>query len=402
MEVLTRPVRASRRAITLVNAAVLAPDGQVFASVRLSGRVVAGLGVAPQAGDVAIDLDGAVVLPGLINAHDHLELNSFGRLKWRERYDNVSEWLADFEPRLTSDPALADARPDTLDDRLWVGALKNLLSGVTTVCHHNPLHAALTRGYPLHVVQNFAFSHSLGIDGDRVARVHRATPAAWPWIVHAAEGTDAAAAAEIGMLQDLGCLTPNTVLVHGVALSPALAQEVIARGTALVWCPTSNEFLFGSTADVRPFDEAGLLALGSDSRLSGAGDLLDEIRAAHATQQISPQSLVHAVTAGAARVLRLSGAGRLELGAEADLCVLAPSAGGPLESFVGAARRDVRLVMRSGEPLLADPVLAEVFRTPRDRSPVTVDGAPKLMATAIAQRAATLMVREPGLEVAVH
>ena len=392
----------SRRAITFVNAAALAPDGEVFASVRVIGRVIAGLGVAPQAGDVVIDLEGAVMLPGLINAHDHLELNSFGRLKWRDRYVNVSEWIADFQPRFTSDPALADARPDTLDDRLWVGALKNLLSGVTTVCHHNPLHAALTRGYPLHVVQNFAFSHSLGIDGDRVARVHRSTPATWPWIVHAAEGTDAAAAAEITMLEDLGCLAPNTVLVHGVALSPGLAQQVIARGTALVWCPTSNEFLFGSTADVRPFDEAGLLALGSDSRLSGEGDLLDEIRAAHATNQISPHSLLQAVSAGAARVLRLDGSGRLELGAEADLCVIARTAADPLESFVSARRKDVRLVLVSGEPLLADPALDEVFRSPRDRSPVTVDGTPRLMATAIAQRAATLMFKEPGLEVAVH
>ena len=35
---------------------------------------------------VVVDLDEAVVLPGLINAHDHLELNSFPRLKWRPRY----------------------------------------------------------------------------------------------------------------------------------------------------------------------------------------------------------------------------------------------------------------------------------------------------------------------------
>ena len=99
--------------------------------------------VAPDKGDAVVDLDDSFVFPGLINAHDHLELNSQPRLKWRERYDNASEWIADFQPRFETDPALAVTRPDTLDDRVWVGGLKNLLSGVTTVCHHNPMHRPL-------------------------------------------------------------------------------------------------------------------------------------------------------------------------------------------------------------------------------------------------------------------
>jgi cytosine/adenosine deaminase-related metal-dependent hydrolase len=391
------------RGVTFVNAVIPAPAGEPsLSSLRVRGPTVEAIGVRPQRGDVVIDLDGDFLLPGLINAHDHLELNAFGRLKWRERYGNVSEWIADFQPRFAGDPALAGARPETLTDRLWIGALKNLLAGVTTVCHHNPLHGILKRGYPIGVVRQYAFSHSLGIDGSRIARVHRATPAGWPWIVHAAEGVDPAAAAEIDTLDELGCLTPNTVLVHGVALSPALARQVIARGAALVWCPSSNDYLFGATADVRPFDAAGVLALGSDSRLSGEGDLLDEIRAAHSARQIPPASLLRAVTEGAARVLRLPDAGRLRPQAPADLCVLARTTDDPLESFVRAHRRDVRLVMRSGTPLLADPAFAPVFAHARDCKPVSVDGRPRLMASAVATRAATLMFQEPGLEVAVH
>lgn len=392
----------SARAISFVNAVVLERNAEVFTSIRIRGSTIDSIDETPDRDDIVIDLDGAVVLPGLINAHDHLELNSFGRLKWRDRYSNVSDWIADFQPRFMSDAALADARPDTLDDRLWIGALKNLLSGVTTVCHHNPLHDALKRRYPLRVVQNYSFSHSLAIDGDRVVRVHGGTPADWPWIVHAAEGTDAAAAAEINTLQELGCLTPNTVLVHGVALSPALARLVIDRGAALIWCPTSNDFLFGSTADVRPFDDAGRLALGSDSRLSGQGDLLDEIRAAHATRQVAALSLLDAVTTAAARMLRLPSAGRLTRGCPADLCVLGRVAEDPLESFVAARRADVKLTMVGGEPLVADPDLAAIFDTRRASAPVMVDGTPKLLARPIAKRAATLAFREPGLEVTLR
>ena len=62
-------------------------------------------------------------------------------------------------------------RPETLDDRVWVGGLKNLLAGVTTVCHHNPMHRAAATPFPVRVVRNFGYSHSLHIDGDAVADV---------------------------------------------------------------------------------------------------------------------------------------------------------------------------------------------------------------------------------------
>src|SRR5207245_9802456 len=131
------------------------------------GRVAA-LGAPPRRDDLAVDLEGARVLPGLINAHDHLELNNFGRLKWRECYPNVADWIADFRPRFAADPALTGPLAVPLSDRLWLGGLKNLLSGVTTVWHHNPLYPALRRGFPMRVVRPYRFSHSLGLVGQRV------------------------------------------------------------------------------------------------------------------------------------------------------------------------------------------------------------------------------------------
>jgi len=393
-------MRVLCRTISFVDVSVLTPEGEVASSLRVARGRIASIGERPRPGDCVVAGDGAVIAPGLVNAHDHLELNSFGRLKWRDRYANVREWIADFQPRFATEPALALNRPETLGDRLFAGGLKNLLSGVTTVCHHNPLYAPLRRQFVVRVVRRYGWSHSLQVDGDRVAASQRSTPATWPWIIHAAEGVDWAAAAELLQLERLGCVGGNTVIVHGVGLMPADRRRAVERGAALVWCPSSNQYLFGQTAGVAAFAAAGRLALGSDSRLSADGDLLAELRAARATGQIDARALVRAVTSDAADVLRLADAGRLEPGAPADIAVFARTAADPFDAVVGARRPDVRLVMIGGRPLVADTALGAVFAASRTRSQTArVDGRPSLVAAPIAWRLGTSSVPEPGLEV---
>lgn len=387
-------------ALTFVNAAIVGTGPHVARTLRIKNGRIEGIDVAPDRRDVVVDLDGSFIFPGLINAHDHLELNSQPRLKWRERYNNASEWIADFQPRFASDPDLAVTRSDNLAERLWVGGLKNLLSGVTTVCHHNPLHRPLRRRFPVKVVNQFGFSHSLHIDGDAAAESHRATPAWWPWMIHAAEGVDAAAQAEIATLQQLGCLAENTVLIHGVAFCSAAAERVLAAGAGLVWCPSSNQFLFGATADVRAFDDADRLALGSDSRLSGAGDLLDELQAAHATHQLSAEGLCRTVLSGAARLLRLPAAGRLAPGLPADLTILKPIESNPYDTLVGACRTDIRLTMVDGRACVGEPDLRRVFEA-TGVSPMTavLDATPRLLASWIGKHVQQMQLQEPGFEV---
>ena len=386
--------------IAFVNAVVLDGAGGVWPTLRVGRGRVDALGERPRRSDTVFDCAQAVIAPGLINAHDHLELNSFRRLKWRPRYTNVRQWIADFQPRFDSDPDLANARPDTLTDRLWVGGLKNLLSGVTTVCHHNPLHRPLHHRFPVRVVRRFGMSHSLQIDGDRIATSYRRTPATWPWIVHAAEGVDAEARGEVDALAALQCLGRNTVLVHGVGFDDNGATRVLNAGGALVWCPSSNEFLFGETARVSSFAAHQRLALGSDSRLSGEGDLLDELRAAARTHELSRTALLRAVTTDAAEMLRLPAAGRLVPGWPADVVMLRRAGDDPLEAILNGTRRDVSLTMIGGMPLFAETRFRELFvATGEPSADVLVDGEPRLLARWIAHRAGTMAIREPGLEV---
>ena len=387
--------------VTFVNATVVAAGGRTWDTLRVRRGLIDDLGGRPRRGDVVVDAEESIISAGLINAHDHLELNSFGRLKWRRFHRNVREWIADFQPRFATDRALAQARSETLSDRLWVGGLKNLLAGVTTVCHHNPLHRQLVRRFPVRIVRRFGLSHSLQIDGEGVMSSFERTPSTWPWIIHAAEGIDAEARDELNTLAAMRCVAGNTVLVHGVALDARDTTRVLDAGGSLVWCPSSNEFLFGTTARVGAFAGAHRLALGSDSRLSGEGDLLDELRAAARTRQLSAEALTRTVGLNAAAMLRLPAAGVVSVGQPADLCMLRRAADDPFETMVQSTRSDVRLTMIGGMPMIGDRSMRAVFAAMRQSCvDALVDGAPRLLTRWIARRVQAMVIREPGLEVA--
>jgi cytosine/adenosine deaminase-related metal-dependent hydrolase len=387
-------------ALSLVNARLVSAAGAHPTTLHLRAGRVAALGGPPPSGSRVVDLEGAFVYPGLINAHDHLELNNFPRLKWQERHTNARDWIAGFPPRFKTDPRLSEPLRVPLNDRLFLGGLKNLLSGVTTVCHHNPLHPALRRcGFPVRVVRHYGWSHSLLVDGEAaVARAYRATPRGWPWIIHAAEGVDAEAATELGRLDALGCLGANTVLVHGVGLSAADRTRLVGQGGGLIWCPSSNLFMLSATAQVGELAQAGRVALGSDSRLSGERDLLGELRCAATTGQVSPVALFDMVTTRAADLLRLPDAGRLAPGLPADLLVLPARLPDPFENLITAKRSDLSLVMIGGEALYGARVLAaQLFTNSREAVPVLVDGKPKWLRRGLAQRLWANAAQEPGL-----
>jgi cytosine/adenosine deaminase-related metal-dependent hydrolase len=408
-------------AVSFVNACVATPgiDAPVAASIRFSSRVLS-IGESPKPHDLVVDLRGAIVLPGLINAHDHLELNHYGRLKGRDRYENASAWIDDIRPRLSADPTIRDGRAHPLVERLFIGGLKNLLAGVTMVAHHNPFYPEMRRTMPLRVVRRYGWAHSFllerqpagarGEPGGEVARRCQATPADAPFVVHLAEGVDEEARAELARLEALGCLKPNTVIVHGVAIDGDGWRRVARAGAGLVWCPSSNDFLFGRSVPVRALLDDGFregndgdrrpinIALGTDSRVTGSRDLLDELRAARDAAPVSPAELLRMVTTSAAALLRQSRSGRITVGGPADLVVIPPFASDPAAALLKTTRRDVRLVMVGGRPLVADPDMAAVFRARRVKlRPMRVDAAPKLADAGLVRRLAGCPIVEPGV-----
>lgn len=382
----------SRTALILVNADT---GSRTLTSLRIEGSRISAVGCPSQRDDRVLDLRGDRLLPGLINAHDHLQLNSLPRVDFHKRYHHVREWIADVNALRWTDPPFRASVDEPRDERLLIGGLKNLLSGVTTVAHHDPLYPSLwSVRYPTRVVLDGGWSHSLYLDGEeQVFASQRSTPSGRPWIIHACEGVDEAAVNEFERLESLGCVKANTLIVHGIALDRSQQLRLAAAGAGLIWCPASNLRLFGKTAEVSELAKLGRVALGTDSRLSGSRDLLDELRIASEMGAVDERLLEQMVTRVGASLLRLPDRGELRAGALADLLVLPAGT-----SLSRTDRRAVRMVFIDGEARYGDPDLARMAGLESTWTEIRVDGCRKMLNTEIAVQLRAAHLAEPGLE----
>jgi len=324
--------------------------------------------------DLTVDLGDATLMPGLVNAHDHLHRNHLPRIG-EPPYASAALWGADLHARFADD--LARRHMLSKRDALLFGALKNVLGGVTSVVHHDRWEPDFTSGFPVNVVRLPAID---GLRNLRDARDGTAPPTAGPWAMHLAEGTSASSSEEIDEAFSLGLLSTRLLAVHLVAAQPSGIARLAEAGCAAVWCPTSNLFLYGATAP-RALFEAGLdVLLGTDALVSGSGTLLHEIQWARTLGFLSDARLVSAVTDTAARRLGLSPPS-LDAGAPANVVALSA----PL---LEALPRDVALVVVGGRPVFADERHAPLFEAAGVPSvSLKVGGVPKRVAAPLASAA---------------
>ncbi|HEU4559851.1 MAG TPA: amidohydrolase family protein [Longimicrobium sp.] len=354
-------------------------DGAGCVAVR-DGRITA----EPAPGSFSVRLGPGVILPGLINAHDHLFLNHFPRLG-RPPYANVYEWADDVQGRLAGEVRRYRALPRR--DAYLFGALKNLVGGVTSVVHHDSWHPE-GEALPVRVLR-VRVVHSLGLEADvEQARRGDAGTEGRPLCLHLAEGVDARAFAEVEEAVRRGLLGPGTLAVHVIAASGADAARLRESGTAVVWCPTSNLHLYGRTLLAGLAGSGVDVLLGTDSLLSGAGTLLDELRAARVCHLLDDAALLDAVGATAARRLGVAPPS-LAPGATADLCFFRRP---PLE----ARPADVALVVVDGRPRYGDAEFAELFARARVEVDVLeVGGVAKLVEAPLGQVARRVLDLSP-------
>jgi hypothetical protein len=311
---------------------------------------------------------------GLINAHDHLHRNHYPRLG-SPPYEDAYESGHDIHARWAEEIARAKSLDRSI--ALLFGAFKNIIAGVTTVVHHDAWEPAFDAEFPIRVARLHTL-RSLGFGPDLGAAVAGARALVGkPFCIHLAEGRNARAAGEVSELDALGLLNEQLVAVHVVGVVDAGIAQLKQCGAAIVWCPTSNCSLFGTTAPRALFDGSVDVLLGSDSLLTGAGTLLDELHAARSLGFLSDQLLVDAIGSTAARRLQLS-TPSLEPGARADAILLC-------RPLLEARPVDVALVLAGGRVVLANATIGGLDQL--DMDAIDVGGVSKRLPAQIVRAA---------------
>jgi hypothetical protein len=329
--------------------------------------------------DLKAAVDGLTLCPPFVNAHDHLEFNHYPRTKFRDRYANAHDWGQDVNARL-DEPPYAQLRKLPLADRCFYGGLKNLLCGVFDVAHHNPPHDALfSRDFPVRVLKKYQWAHSLHFTPkDEIVKAYKHASKDSPFFIHLAEGVDGVAANEYLKLRAMGCIGENTVIIHGVGMTDEVMADAAPRIRGLVWCPTSNQYLFGKTINPRKWISfGGKLALGSDSRLTADGDFGDERSAA---ARIDPERYSAELQDDDARaMLGLPEPSPLDFIAEPSL-----------------SRGTIGLIVRGGVPMIGSTEYMERF--PKVKTVAAMlDGVPKLVNAKLAEQIMKCGIKDKGL-----
>jgi cytosine/adenosine deaminase-related metal-dependent hydrolase len=299
------------------------------ARVALGPNRAKRLDIAVRGASITIELEGHMILPGLINAHDHLSFNLFPLLG-RPPYANATEWARDiYHP---DESPIREHRSIPREVRLAWGAIKNLVSGVTTVAHHDPDPPQALRHLPIRIAKA-SWAHSITF----TPNLRRRFRGKRPFIIHAGEGTDIASRDEALTLDKLGVLGPRTAIVHGVGFGERGLRLIKRRRASLIVCPVSNLFTLRQTLSKSAFCSGIPIALGTDSALTAPGDLLDALRAARSVWNLSAARLYEMVTTIPAQILSLRDR-------SADLIVIQDPGSTPSEALVDLRRVEIVIV----------------------------------------------------------
>ncbi len=395
-------------------------------AIAIVGNTIAAIGPTPEVTAAYPDgarrpLGGAIVLPGLINAHTHLAMTLFRGLADDVNLEGFLDRIMPAEANVLSGVAVRDGVTlavaecllggvtAALDMYFWDGEASDaarsgglrLAGGPAFLGGGSPegasfeaqveragrLWADAAERSPDDPIGPWAHPHSTyTVDPDQLILVADAARQAGARIhTHAAESAGEVAMVSaargkrpVELLDSLGLLGPDVVLAHAVHLNGAEIDAIARTGTSVAHCPASNLKLGSGIAPIPALLDAGVsIGLGTDGAASSNDlDLFGAMRlaalihkgvSADATMMTARQVL-RAATIGGATLLGASGSlGSLEVGKQADLVVLDAAAPhltpsyDPIGTVVYAAGRgDVTDVWVAGRQVVADRVLLTV------------------------------------------
>ena len=380
-------VQMPRRDKVLLQGVVVLPDRAFRGGVLVEGDTITCVGESCGALDAAIVQTHGLILPGLIDAHNHILFDIFDESDWvpSKMYGNHNQWTNEARYKAMVDTKQylnGEGSPISLGCELdKYGEMKALIAGTTSVQGSaNPSDRACYKSLARSIDQS---SNGLGADEMQTSTIFPNNTSAngvcanfdsgrtRAYVIHIGEGIDATSRNELTKLGTISstpqCLyAPQTAIIHGTALGDPEMQLMADHGMSLVWSPRSNMFLYGATTNIPLARQKGItVALAPDWSIGGSPNMLDELRFADRVDnaqwgnQLSPQDLFAMATINAARALGVDDVlGSITVGKKADLMVIPGDLSDPYGALLRARPSDVRLVMVGGVALYGDTAVA--------------------------------------------
>ncbi|HTB30695.1 MAG TPA: amidohydrolase family protein [Bacteroidia bacterium] len=301
----------------------------------------------------ALKFDNAIVFPGLINSHDHLDFNSFPQLGNRI-YNNYVEWGLNIHQKNKDVINNVLKIPGQL--RTQWGIYKNLLNGITTVVNHGP--KLVVEDDLITIMQNSHVLHSVANEKKWRLKLNMPFIKKEPFSIHVGEGTDESAQEEITALLKWNLFNRELIGIHAVAMD----EEQAGKFKAIVWCPDSNNFLLGRTAQIDKLKHQTKILFGTDSTVSANWNLWSHLRTAKDTKMVTDEEVFEMLTGAPAKVWGLSSSSAITIGHNADIVIAKkkPELKG-MDAFFTLNPEDILVVMHKGCIRLFDEELCQQF-----------------------------------------
>jgi len=317
-----------------------------------------------------------IAYPPFINSHDHLVGNWDPRAGDNRPYSNTDIWVEEMKYSASylerNKVWINDGTFRLLEGtayRLYMlGCYKNLFSGCVAVQDHGPNQKpAYYDSFPIHVIRDYRQCHSISLGnwwGGKSAREEwESTNGEMPFITHLAEGTDERSKSCYPRFKELGLAQPNTLIVHGIAMTPEDIADCAANGVSICVCPESNIFLIGKTIDMDACRKYGVnVVIGTDSTMSGSTNILTEIRRFREIFPHIPANEIFAmITANAQRALLLDDSYGTLQESNKHLLLMAAHTSDPYENLFHSTMHDVELLVYDGTPIYGNAAMLNHF-----------------------------------------
>ncbi|WP_428663327.1 amidohydrolase family protein [Runella sp.] len=300
--------------------------------------------------ELMLTFSDALIFPGLINSHDHLDFNLFPALGNR-KYESYTEWGNHIHQTYANEIAAVLNIPTSLRER-W-GVYKNLLCGVTTVVNHGE--KTRHNAELITVLEQAQSLHSVRFEKKWKQKLNNPFKRKLPVVMHVGEGITEAVFEEIDEFIRWNILKRKLIGVHGVSMDARQS----AHFQALVWCPESNFFLLNATASMSELKKNTTILFGSDSTLTGHWDIWEHLRLARKTKLLTDFELYHSLNEKPAAIWQLN-SGKIATGFDADLVVTSKSGTTTgYDAFYNVRPKDILLVTHKGHIRLFDESLYE-------------------------------------------